>query len=122
MRFPIKFDRGYGFLSTVLLLLPSDSYVEVAGARVVVRMGWGFRAAFDRSAVSSAAPLGQGGVISRGVHGWNGTWLVNGSGDGIVRVNLEPTQRAWVMSVPVRLRELRVSVENPGGLIAALTV
>ena len=54
------------------------------------------------------------------MHGWNGRWLVNGSSHGIVRIDLDPAQRAWVVGLPVSLRTLRVSVEDPDALIAAL--
>ena len=51
-----------------------------------------------------------------GAHGWRGEWLVNGSSSGIVRIELEPPGRAKVCGVPVELRVLRVSVEDPAGL------
>ncbi len=119
LRFPIRFDRGYGAISRMLLVAPSDSFVEVAGDDVRVRMGWAFRASFPRSAVASAADLRRR-PLARGVHGWAGRWLVNGSGDGIVRIELAPGQRGNVAGFPVRLRELLVSVEDAAGLIAAL--
>jgi hypothetical protein len=118
-RFPVRFDPAYRVLSSALLLLPSDSFVEIEGGEVRVRMAWGFRARFPRSAVTSATDFAKR-PLSRGVHGFAGRWLVNGSGDGIVRIVLEPRQRAWVMGFPVRLRELLVSVESPADLRAAL--
>lgn len=118
-RFPIRFDRFYGLLSTALLLPPSGSYVELEGGEVRVRMGWSFRARFPRSAVASVAPYPRR-PISRGVHGFAGRWLVNGSGNGILSLALEPAQRAFVLGFPVRLRTLLVSVDDPAGLAAAL--
>lgn len=118
-RFAIRFDRLYGTLSTVLLLPPSSCYVEIAFGRVHVRMGWAFRATFALVAVR-ATDLPRNRPLSRGVHGWGGRWLVNGSGDGIVGIDLEPGARAQVMGVPVRLRRLLVSVEDPAGLRQAL--
>ena len=118
-RFPIRFDAVYRVVSTALLLLPADSYVELAGDEVRVRMAWGFRSRFPRAAVTAAAPYGRR-PISRGVHGFAGRWLVNGSGDGIVSLELQPAQRAWVVGFPVRLRTLLVSVQDPAGLVAAL--
>jgi hypothetical protein len=70
-RFPIRFDKVYGALSTALFLLPSASYVEVAGDQVEVRMGWAFRSRFSRSAVASTSMLA-GKPLSRGVHGFAG--------------------------------------------------
>jgi len=119
-RFPIRFDSAYRVLSAALLLSPSDSFVEVEGDEVRVRMAWGFRARFPRSAVASAT-LYQQKPLSRGVHGVAGRWLVNGSGEGIVDIALEPRQRGYVMGFPVRLRNLLVSVEDPTDLMTALT-
>ena len=118
-RFPIRFDSWYRVLSSALLLLPSDSFVEIESGEVRVRMGWAFRARFPRSAVASASDFGKK-PLSRGVHGLAGRWLVNGSGEGIVRIALEPRQRGYVMGFPVRLRELFVSVESPVDLRHAL--
>jgi hypothetical protein len=118
-RFSIKFDSSYAVLSTVLFILPSQSYVEVSGNEVSVRMGWAFRASFDRSRVTGTS-LGKRISLTSGVHGLAGRWLVNGSGDGILAIDLDPRQRAYVMGFPVKLRQLRVSVDDPAALAAAL--
>ena len=117
-RFPIRFDRWYALLSKALLLAPSQSYVEVGKDEIVARMGWAFRARFPRSSIVGAAPLGRR-PISRGVHGLFGRWLVNGSGDGIVSIDLERPQAARVLGVPVALKRLMVSVDDPVSFIAA---
>ena len=119
-RFPIRFDAWYRVLSSVLFLPPSASYLEIRDGQVHTRMGWGFRASFPQSAVAATSLLA-GQPVSRGVHGWAGRWLVNGSGGGIVVIELEPAQRAWVMGCPVRLHQLMVSMEDPEGLRLALT-
>jgi hypothetical protein len=118
-RFPIRFDAGYRVISTALFLAPSRSFVEVEGDEVRVRMAWAFRARFPRSAVASASDFREK-PLSRGVHGFAGRWLVNGSGQGIVSIDLEPGLRGYVMGFPVRLRRLLVSVEDPEGLMRAL--
>ncbi len=118
-RFPIRFDSWYALLSTVLLLPPSNSYIEVDGKDVRVQMAWAFRSSFPRSAVSAAARTDIH-PLSRGVHGLAGRWLVNGSGQGIVTIELAPTQRAYVMGFPVSLRQLMVSVSDPEVLSALL--
>ena len=119
-RFPIRFDAPYRVLSSALLLRPADSFVDIEGDLVRVRMAWAFRAQFPRSAVVSATQH-QKKPLSRGVHGFAGRWLVNGCGEGIVDIALEQSQRAYVMGFPVRLRNLLVSVEDPAGLMTALT-
>lgn len=118
-RFPLSFDRWYGALSGLLGLPPSTAYVELDGAEVRVRMGWAFRARFPRSAIAGIGTLRMP-PLSRGVHGFGGRWLVNGSGRGILAIQLSSVQRAWVMGVPVRLRELVVSVTEAAELAAAL--
>ena len=118
-RFPIQFDPWYGILSSVLFLPPSSSYVEVNSEEVRVRMGWAFRSRFSRAAVTSATEMHRR-PLSRGVHGFAGRWLVNGSGQGILTIDLTPTQRGYVMGFPVRLRQLMVSVAEPSALAAAL--
>jgi len=115
VRFPIRFDRWYAGLSSVLLLPPRDAYVDV-GDEIVVRMGWAFRASFPRAFVVRAT-LHPGTVISRGVHGFGGRWLVNGSSQGLVSLEIAPEQRARLLGMPVRLREVMVSVEQPEALL-----
>jgi hypothetical protein len=121
IRFPIRFDAAYRALSAVLRLSPSESYVDVDEYEVRVRMGWGFRTRFARSSVAAVTAYGRR-PFSRGIHGWAGRWLVNGSGDGIVSIALDPPERGWVMGFPVRLRTLLVSVEDPERVIASLAV
>jgi len=118
-RFPIRFERWYGVLSSALFLRPSESYVEVSDEDVECRMGWAFGARFPRSAVANTTRLDKK-PLSRGVHGFGGQWLVNGSGDRILAVDLEPAQRARVLGVPVALRQLLVSVDDPDALAECL--
>lgn len=118
-RFPILFDPWYRALSAAVGIPPARSWIEVDAQGVQVRMAWAFRARFPRSAVASALRV-ERRVVSRGVHGFAGRWLVNGSGRGIVEAQLQPPQRAFVLGFPVRLERLLVSVADPGALIAAL--
>ena len=118
-RFPVRFDAWYRVLSSGLFLPPSKSYVEVGPDEVSARMGWAFRTTFPRKTVTSVEHS-DARPMSRGVHGFGGRWLVNGSADGILTIKLDPEQRAWVIGAPIRLRELMVSVEDPEGLERAL--
>ena len=75
-RFPIRYEASYAALSSALLIFPSASYIEIDGNDVSVRMSWAFRAKFDRSQVTRAAPLGKRIALTRGVragrryHAW----------------------------------------------------
>jgi hypothetical protein len=119
LRFPISFDGWYRVLWSALGLPPSRSYVSVDPEQVEVRMGWAFRSRFPRSAVESGSELDIS-PLSRGVHGFGGRWPVNGSGHGIVRLELSPRQRAYVVGIPVRLKSLLVSVAEPSALASAV--
>jgi len=119
-RFPIEFDPWYAVLSSSILLFPSSAYVDVTEDRISVRMGWAFRSTFDRTRVAAVSKYPGSIALTRGVHGWRGKWLVNGAGDGVVEIELEPEQRAYVLGVPVGLRRLLVSVVDPGALVDAL--
>lgn len=118
-RFPIQFDAWYGVLSNALFLPPSSSYVEVNDVEVRVQMSWAFRSHFLKTAVASATETTVR-PLSRGVHGFASRWLVNGSGHGILIINLIPAQRGYVMGFPVRLKQLMVSVVEPAALAAEL--
>src|SRR5699024_856547 len=120
VRFPILFGGWYGVLSSLLFMPPSAAYVLVEADEIIVRMSWAFRAGFRRSAVESTFQP-DSLTMSRGVHGFRGRWLVNGSGRGILQFNLAPEQRALVLGVPVRLKALLVSVAEPAAVANAVS-
>ena len=119
VRVPISFDGWYRVLSSIIGLLPSHSYVNVDGEQIQVRMGWAFWSRFPRSAIESVSELHRR-PVSRGVHGFAGRWLVNGSGYGVVSLQLSPRQRGYVLGFPVRLKQLMVSVSEPALLAEAV--
>jgi hypothetical protein len=117
-RFPILFT-GLNRAMGVLGLSPSRSWVEVGDDQLRVRMSWAFSLDAPLVNVRDAGP-DSGRVGGWGVHGWRGRWLVNGSSSGLVRVDLCPPARGRMGPVPISVRQLRVSVEDPDGLVAAL--
>lgn len=117
-RFPIRFSRA-GRAMAIVGLRPRSSYVEISDTDVTVRMGWAFQAGIPLTAIQSVTD-DQDRVLGWGVHGWRGRWLVNGSSAGIVRITIDPPARSRAVFVPIQLRVLRVSVDDPSGLIAAL--
>jgi hypothetical protein len=119
-RFPIRYSPGHGVMLSVLGLPRAVSYVELDGDRLRVRMGWAFRADVTRAAVRRAAGEPALRPISVGTHGWRGKWLVNGARSGLVRLELDEGRKARVLGIPVRLRVLRVSMEDPERFLARL--
>ena len=117
--FPIR----YGVFRHLLIAMgagPNHSGVTIDGDTLRVHMGWFFRADVPVASVAGARPDHQivGGV---GAHGWRGNWLVNGAANGLVRIEIDPPARAKVIGIPQRLTTLRVSVEQPEELLAALS-
>lgn len=118
-----KFPFSYGRLKPLLTVLgagPAHSSITLDETSLRVRMSWLFTAEVARSSITGAKPF-TGLVGGWGAHGGRGRWLVNGSSKGLVSIDIDPPGRARVTGFPVKLRELRVSVELPDELIAALT-
>jgi len=116
------FAFRYGLFRPLLVVLglgPSFADVALEPDRVAVRMGWGFRACIPFGSIRRIYRDRdmRGGI---GVHGWRGRWLVNGAVSGIVTLEIDPAVRAWVVGIPIRLRRLHLSLQDPEGLIAAL--
>ncbi len=112
----------YGALRPLLVVVglgPGLSGVELSDTELHVRMGWAFRARLPRTAITGARSV-SGPVGGIGVHGWRGRWLVNGSMDRIVGLDIDPAVRALAVGLPVHLHYLALSLEDPDAFLAAL--
>jgi len=98
---------------------PEHSGIAVSDGDLAVKMGRSFDGRAPRTSITSARALTDT-VISRGVHGCRGSWLVNGDGSGLVELQFEPPMRGHVLMFPVTVRRLRISVDDPDGLVDAL--
>jgi hypothetical protein len=117
-RVPIRF----GFwkpLFVVLGVTPARSYLDLEPEIVRVRMGWGFAADIPRTSIRSVRRV-ERAMWSIGAHGWRGRWLVNGARGPIVSIEIDPPVHGRTILIPSGLRELRVSVDDPDALVAAL--
>jgi hypothetical protein len=120
MRFALRYGRFSRLLLTLLASGPRRSGISIGDVDLSVAMGMSFHGRAPRAAVTSARTL-PGTVISRGVHGWRGRWLVNGAGDKLVEADFDPPMKARVLGFPVKVSRLRVSVDDPDALVAALS-
>jgi hypothetical protein len=119
-RFPIRFTPVNRVMLTCLLCPPSRAYVDLDGDTLRVRMSWAFSARIPRRLVAGAGPGKPPSIrFTAGAHWWGGRWLVNGAPDGIVDIELSEPVRAFCI-VPIRLKVLAVSLEDPEGFLAAL--
>jgi len=113
-RVPIKYSRTWTWLLTLCVLPPRTAFIEVDGETIHVCMGLAFRTRFTRGDISVVEARGP--VVSVGVHGWRGRWLVNGANRPIARIVLALPAHAFVLGFRVRLTELLVSVDDVAGL------
>jgi hypothetical protein len=117
--FAMSYTSGLLPLFVPMGLGPRRTHVRVNAGELTVRMGWAFRAKVPLEAVRSAG-LDSSRVTGWGVHGRGGTWLVNGSSAGMVRVEIEPPARARMCGFGVRLLALRLSLQEPEQFLGAL--
>ncbi len=117
-RFAIRFT-GANRAMAVFGIDPDRCRVEVDEGQLHVHLGWAFRLraplADIRAVEADDAP-----VRGWGAHGWRGTWLVNGSSSGLVRITFDPPAHAHTAGVPVTVHVLRVSVDDPDALLETL--
>lgn len=118
VRFPVRFT-GANRAMGVLGIDRATARVAIDEAQLHVHMGWAFELHVPLADVH-AATLDHDRVTGWGVHGWRGQWLVNGSSSGIVRLELDPPARARTLCFTVEVRVLRVSVDDPDGLLDAV--
>ncbi len=120
MSMDLRYERWYLPLTVPLGLGPKHSEVRVEAGSLHVKMGWAFEAHIPLASVSSAKQANER-AFTLGVHYSRGRWLVNGSGEGLVALTIEPPVKAKAAGRSISLRELWVSVTDPDALIAACT-
>jgi hypothetical protein len=113
-RFKIKYSGPRRVLNTVLGIGPGVCEIEVGPDTVHVSAGWAFSASIPRAAIRSAE-LGKVAAPRKWALG-----LGNGSGSDVVSLSIDPGVRARSIGLPVRLRQLVVSVDDAHGLLEAL--
>lgn len=122
MKFSFSYSRFMRAVMTPLLAGPARSMVRVERDRVVVEMGaggWAFSATVPRSTIVDVTPV-TGPVWGWGAHGWRGRWLVNGSSRGLVRVRISPSARGRCLLIPLKVRELTLSLNDVDAFVAAV--
>lgn len=104
-------------LLAVLLVRP---HVEVTPTSLMVSLGWSFRVAVPRASVREVAAV-PWRRLSIGAHGWRGRWLVNTASGPLVRVTVEPAVHGRLIGVPIRIRELTLSIDDVDAFLTDLS-
>ena len=79
----MRFGIAYGRITPLLIttgMPQSTAYLDIGDTTLDVRMGWSFNASIPLASITTVGALDRK-VLSIGVHGWNGRWLVNGRSD-----------------------------------------
>ena len=92
---------------------PAQSGIKVTPDQLHVQMGWAFEATIPIRDIRHTERSVPDLILGWGVHGWAGRWLVNGSRQGVVRIDIDPATQGKVIGIPVRLATLLVSVVQP---------
>ena len=118
-RFTISFDPWFASAARLALIKPASCYVDLDPSGLAVRMAWAFQMRIERHVIQALrAPSRK--VASWGVHGFAGRWLVNGSTQGLLTLELAPEQAATLFGFPLRVCELTLSLDDPAGFATAL--
>ena len=119
--FTLSFNRFMKLLMTPLLAGPRRCTVRLDADRLKVVMGfggWAFASKVPRPSIKAVARVRRP-VLGWGAHGWRGRWLINGSSRGLVRVTIDPPARGRCLFVPLKVKELTLSLDQPDEFIAA---
>lgn len=121
-RFALRRDPVWRPLLLLFGGTAGGSFVELGPGTLRVRFGPGFDATIPRAEVAEAAPVRWpllGGV------GWRtnlrGAVALVGATRGVVRLRLVAPRRCRFFGVPLRCRELYVSLEEPDAFLALLS-
>lgn len=107
-------------LLATLLVRERDVRIDLDDTDLDVRLGWAFHVHLPRTSITSAAE------DHRRVYGWgahtsfHGRWLVNTSSRGLVRLTVDPPAQGRCSGLPITVRELRLSLQDPDAFLAAL--
>lgn len=102
---------------------PAGGRIEVDADEIRLRMA-DFKVDVPRASVRRAARSSHRTRGTIGVHGKSGSWLANGSADGLVEIEIDPPCHTGHCLSTLFLRrkvtELIVSLVDPDGFIAAV--
>ena len=114
-----RMPRPNPILRVLLAVLFVRPRLEVNRKALVVSLGWSFRVAVPRVAITSVDSL-PWTRMSVGAHGWRGRWLVNTTSGPLVRITIDPATPGRLLGIPVRVRELTVSVDDVAAFLTDL--
>jgi hypothetical protein len=118
-------DMGRGsWLDPLLGRGPAGHGGVEVGSDVLRVRTWDFHMDIPRGSVTSVARSGHQTRGTIGVHSRRGTWLVNGSHEGLVELAIDPpcylSRQPTTLFRKVKASSLIISLVDPDGFIAAV--
>jgi hypothetical protein len=102
---------------------PAGGRIEIDAGEIRLRMA-DFKVDVPRASVRRATRSSHQTRGTIGVHAKGGSWLANGSADGLVEIEIDPpchTERSLsTLFLRMKVTELIVSLVDPDGFIAAV--
>lgn len=122
MRFPISCNAFTRILFTLIGSGEGKSWAEVTADTVCARLGWSGHVTVPRSSIASVERVDKvPWWLGAGMHGnGSGTWAINGSGKGVVKLVFSGAATGRVLIFPIRPTALYLSLEDRDGFIAAI--
>lgn len=109
------FAFSYGIMRPLLSMMglgPAMTHVTFREHLLEIRFSYAFRVDVPYSAIYNARP--EPGMVSGiGVHGWRGSWLVNGSFKGLVGFDVDQKLNTRLLGFPVTTLHIRMSLAEP---------
>lgn len=111
--------RPHPVIRALFWLLEVRPRVEVTPVALVVSLGWSFHVSVPHGVITdvTAVPWTR---LSIGAHGWRGRWLVNSTSGPLVRVTIAPAASGRVLGIPIRVRELTLSIADVDAFLTEL--
>jgi hypothetical protein len=122
MRYAISYNAPSKVILGLLGAGPGRSAVEVDNDTIQAKIGWAGRVTIPRASVVSVERVDRiPWWLGYGMHGGiGGTWALNGSNRGAVKLTLREPASGKVTGIPVHPRTVYLSLEDPEDFIAAV--
>lgn len=122
MNYAISYNTPGRILLGLVGAGPRRSQVELDGDMIHARLGWSGSVTIPRASIVSVERVNRiPWWLGYGMHGGlRGTWALNGSSSGAVKLTLNEPVSGKVLGLPVRARTVYFSLEDPEGFIASV--
>lgn len=120
MRYAISYNAVSRVILSLLGVGPGKSWVDVDDTTVRARLGWSGTVTIPRASITSVERVASvPWWLGYGMHGgFRGTWALNGSNSGAVKLTTSEPASGKVLGLPVRVRTVYFSLEDPEGFVA----